>query len=87
MRNIIFEPNAFEDLNTWVEIDRRVFKRLFNLITETARDPFRGTGKPEPLKGNYRGCWSRRITDEHRLIYRVSENYIEIVSCRGHYQD
>lgn len=87
MRNIVFEPTAFEDLNTWVETDRRVFKRLYNLIIETARDPFRGTGKPEPLKGNYRSCWSRRITDEHRLIYRVSENTIEIVSCRGHYQD
>ena len=87
MRNIVFEPTAFEDLNTWVEIDRRIFKRLYNLIIETARDPFRGIGKPEPLKGNYRGCWSRRITDEHRLVYRVSENTIEIVSCRGHYQD
>ena len=87
MRNIVFEPTAFEDLNTWVEIDRRIFKRLYNLIIETARDPFRGIGKPEPLKGNYRGCWSRRITDEHRLVYRVSENIIEIVSCRGHYQD
>ena len=87
MRNIVFEPTAFEDLNTWVEIDRRIFKRLYNLIIETARDPFRGIGKPEPLKGNYRGCWSRRITDEHRLVFRVSENSIEIVSCRGHYQD
>ena len=87
MRNIVFEPTAFEDLNTWVEIDRRIFKRLYNLIIETARDPFRGIGKPEPLKGNYRGCWSRRVTDEHRLVYRVSENTIEIVSCRGHYQD
>ena len=87
MRNIVFEPTAFEDLNTWVEIDRRIFKRLYNLIIETARDPLRGIGKLEPLKGNYRGCWSRRITDEHRLVYSVSENTIEIVSCRGHYQD
>ena len=87
MRKIIFEPHAFEDLNTWVEVDRKVFKRLYNLITETAREPFQGTGKPEPLKGNYRGCWSRRITDEHRLVYRVFDTTIEIVSCRGHYLD
>ena len=87
MRKIIFEPGAFEDLNTWVEVDRKVFKRLYNLITETARDPFQGIGKPEPLKANYKGCWSRRITDEHRLVYRISENMIEIISCRGHYQD
>ena len=86
MRNIVFSPDSFEDLNTWVEIDRKVFKRLFHLITESSRDPFHGIGKPEPLKGNYRGCWSRRITDEHRLIYRVFDECIEIVSCRGHYQ-
>lgn len=87
MRRIIFNAAAFEDLNTWVEVDKKVFKRLYNLIIEVTRDPFHGTGKPEPLKGNYRGCWSRRITDEHRLIYRVFEDSIEIVSCRGHYND
>jgi toxin YoeB len=87
MRKILFDAAAFEDLNRWVEVDKKVFKRLYNLITESARDPFHGTGKPEPLKGNYRGCWSRRITEEHRLIYRVSETTIEIISCRGHYND
>jgi toxin YoeB len=86
MRKIIFEPNAFEDFTTWTEIDKKVFKRLYKLIIETTRDPFKGTGKPEPLKGNYKGYWSRRITDEHRLIYRVSQDNIEIISCRGHYE-
>ena len=86
MRKIIFEQDAFEDFTTWAEIDKKVFKRLYKLIIETSREPFKGTGKPEPLKGNYKGCWSRRITDEHRLIYRVSQNNLEIVSCRGHYE-
>jgi toxin YoeB len=87
MRLIIFESAAFEDFGDWSEYDRKVFKRIRQLIIETTRNPFEGTGKPEPLKGNYRGCWSRRITSEHRLIYRVSEDAIEIVSCRGHYDD
>ncbi len=86
MRKIIFEQDAFEDFTTWAEIDKKVFKRLYKLIIETSREPFKGTGKPEPLKGNYKGCWSRRITDEHRLIYRVSQDNLEIVSCRGHYE-
>ena len=87
MRLITFESSAFEDFGEWSEFDRKVFKRIRGLIIETARTPFEGTGKPEPLKGNYRGCWSRRITGEHRLIYRVTENAIEIISCRGHYED
>jgi toxin YoeB len=86
MRKIIFDPDAFGDFTTWTEIDKKVFKRLYKLIIEVTRDPFKGTGKPEPLKGNYKGCWSRRITDEHRLIYRVSQDNIEIISCRGHYE-
>jgi toxin YoeB len=87
MRLIIFEPSAFDEFGEWGEIDRKTFKRLRALIIETARTPFDGTGKPEPLKGNYRGCWSRRITSEHRLVYRVSDAAIEIVTCRGHYDD
>jgi toxin YoeB len=87
MRNIIFSPSAYEEFGEWSELDRKVFKRLRNLITEITREPFKGTGKPEPLKGNFRGCWSRRITDVHRLVYRVSEDSIEIVSCFGHYDN
>jgi toxin YoeB len=87
MRLIVFEPSAFDEFGEWSEIDRKTFKRLRVLIIETTRTPFEGTGKPEPLKGNYRGCWSRRITCEHRLVYRVSDNAIEIVTCRGHYED
>jgi toxin YoeB len=87
MRRIIFSPNAYDEFGDWSELDRKVFKRLRLLITETTREPFKGTGKPEPLKGNFRGCWSRRITEEHRLVYRVSEDAIEIVSCYGHYDN
>jgi toxin YoeB len=56
MKRIVFDPAAFEEYNEWSEIDRKIFKRLHSLIIETARTPFEGTGKPEPLKGNYRGC-------------------------------
>jgi len=87
MRLITFDPVAFEEYNTWGEIDKKVLKRLRSLIIETTRTPFEGTGKPEPLKGDYRGCWSRRITSEHRLVYRVTDKAIEIVTCRGHYDD
>jgi len=64
MRHIKFESDAFEEFGDWSEIDRKVFKLIRQLIVETARTPFDGTGKPEPLKGNYHGCWSRRITIE-----------------------
>jgi toxin YoeB len=87
MRRIIFSPNAYDEFGDWSELDRKVFRRLRALITEITREPFKGTGKPEPLKGNFRGCWSRRITEEHRLIYRVSDDAIEIVSCYGHYEN
>jgi toxin YoeB len=56
MRNIIFSPSAYEEFGEWSELDRKVFKRLRHLITEITREPFKGTGKPEPLKGNFRGC-------------------------------
>jgi toxin YoeB len=87
MRNIVFSPDAFDDFGKWSEFDKKIFKKLRNLIVECARNPFEGTGKPEPLKGNYSGCWSRRITDEHRLVYRVFDETIEIILCRGHYED
>jgi len=66
--------------------NKQIFNRLKKLIVETAKTPFDGTDKPEALKYEYAGCWSRRITEEHRLIYKVQENVIEIIACKFHYQ-
>ncbi len=85
MRKILFTPIAFEQYNDWQIENKQVFNKLKKLISETAKTPYVGTGKPEALKYEYSGCWSRRITDEHRLIYRVEENLIEILFCKFHY--
>ena len=66
-------------------MDTKLYERLVRLITETAREPFTGLGKPEPLRHQLKGCWSRRIDQEHRLVYRVTEDVITILSCRDHY--
>lgn len=87
MNDVLFRKKAIEQYLEWLQRDRAVFDKITALIEETGRTPFRGTGKPEPLKGNRRGCWSRRITEEHRLIYRVKDNALEILSCMGHYED
>lgn len=83
--NITFTPKAFTQYNEWNSDDETIFEKIKELIKQTVREPFKGIGKPEPLKGNYKGFWSRRITQEHRLIYRVTPAAIEIVSCKGHY--
>jgi len=80
-----FDPAAFDDLAWWVEKDRKKTIRLIKLIKEVQRDPFHGTGKPEPLKHELSGCWARRIDDEHRLVYQVREDKIRILACRYHY--
>ncbi len=87
MKNLEFDANAFEDLQWWVEHDRKVALRVFKLIQEAQRAPYEGTGQPEPLKHELTGCWSRRITQEHRLVYRVSEeeDKIRVLACRYHY--
>ena len=85
MRNIVFTPAAFEQYNSWLTIDKTMYNRLNKLIIETARSPFEGTGKPEALKHDLKGYWSRRINDEHRLVYRVDNNYIIIIACKLHY--
>jgi toxin YoeB len=66
--------------------DKKLFERIRRLIVETCRDPFLGTGKPEPLKGDLSGYWSRRISDEHRLVYKVDQDKITVVSCKTHYR-
>ena len=85
MRSLEFDPVAFEDLAFWVQQDRKTALRIIKLIREIQRDPFRGTGKPEPLRHELSGCWSRRIDEEHRLVYEVQEKKIRILACRYHY--
>ncbi len=86
MRTIVFHESAFEQYNDWALRDRKVFKRLGRLIIETAKTPFAGIGKPEPLKRELSRYWSRRITDEHRLVYRVTEDQLIIAACKYHYE-
>jgi toxin YoeB len=86
---ISFASDAFDDYVFWQSEDRTVLLRLNDLIKQCARTPFAGTGKPEPLKDQFRGWWSRRITQEHRLVYRMTgkgaDQTLEIVACRFHY--
>lgn len=86
---LIFSAHAWQDYLAFVETDPKSLKRLNALIAECRRHPFSGTGKPEPLKGNLKGWWSRRITLEHRLVYRVTgdgeDQALEIAQCRYHY--
>ena len=85
MRGVGFHPRAFEDYIDWSIADKKVFKNINRLIKQMQRTPFDGIGKPEPLKGDMKGCWSRRIDQKHRLVYKVSDEEITIISCRGHY--
>ena len=83
--NIVFAPQAWEDYQHWQTADRKILKRTNQLITATQRSPFDGIGKPEPLKYGLAGAWSRRITDEHRLVYRVVAGDLQIIQARYHY--
>jgi len=85
VRNLEFDAAAFEDLAWWVEQDRNKALRIISLIKDVQRDPFTGIGKPEPLRHQLKGSWSRRIDQEHRLIYQVTEEKIRILACRYHY--
>ena len=80
-----FKPQAFDDLQYWVRHQPKLAKRLLRLIEETQRDPFGGIGKPEPLKNELSGWWSRRIDGEHRLVYKVEREVLIIAQARGHY--
>lgn len=86
MRRITFTPDAFREYNEWMETDAETLQKIILLLRNIQGTPFSGLGKPEPLKGNFSGYWSRRITHADRLIYKVSNNDIEIIKCRGHYQ-
>ena len=84
-RHIIFHSDAWNDYLYWQTQDRKTLERINALVRECQRNPFVGIGKPEPLKEKLSGCWSRRIDDTNRLVYRVSQAQIEIVACRYHY--
>ena len=82
---LVWQTNAWEDYCYWQKQDKKILERVNELIKDCLRSPFKGIGKPEPLKGNYAGCLSRRITQEHRLIYKINERRLHILQCRYHY--
>lgn len=84
-RSLQWDIDAWKNYLFWQKEDKSILKRINQLIKEVLRHPFSGTGKPEPLKGNLKGLWSRRINHEHRLVYIVEETTIIIVDCKGHY--
>lgn len=83
--SVVFSPQAWEDYQHWQSIDRAIVKRINRLVNEVRRNPYEGIGKPEPLKYGLVGAWSRRITDEHRLVYRIAGENLEILQVRYHY--
>ncbi len=83
--NLVFAPQAWEDYQHWVQTDRKLLKRINELIKDTVRSPYQGIGKPEPLRHALAGFWSRRITDEHRMVYRIVGKNLEIAQLRFHY--
>ncbi len=85
MKNVAFTPDAFTEYNEWFEKDKQIVERIKMLIRDIDRDPFKGIGKPEPLRSNWSGYWSRRINQEHRLVYKITNTQILIVKCKGHY--
>jgi len=84
-RRIAFEASAFEDFNEWASLNKKIHQKIITLIKDINRAPFVGLGKPEALKHEYSGYWSRRINDEHRLIYKVTDTDIIIIACKYHY--
>lgn len=86
MRKIWFDE-AWEDYLYWQTQDKKTLKRVNSLVRDIERDPFNGIGKPEPLRGELSGSWSRRIDDVNRIVYRVIGGTLEIISCKGHYED
>lgn len=82
---LVWSEKSWDDYLYWQQTDKQILKKVNSLLKDIKRDSFSGIGKPEPLKYQFSGFWSRRITDEHRLVYEVSDNSISIASCRFHY--
>jgi toxin YoeB len=85
MQNIAFEKRAFQEFTEWASIDKKIHSKIIELINDVLRTPFTGLGKPEPLKHELQGYWSRRTTNEHRLVYKVTNEEVLIISCKSHY--
>lgn len=85
MTRLVFTPHGWGDYVSWQTVDRKMLKRLNSLIAECLRTPTEGTGKPEPLRHEGPGIWSRRITQEHRLVYHIGDDAITVVQARFHY--
>ena len=85
MKQVAFEGAAFVEFTHWSVEDKKIYQKIITLIKDIDRSPFSGVGKPEALKHQLSGYWSRRITDEHRLVYKITETTIIIASCRYHY--
>ncbi len=84
-REAVFDPSFLEDLTYWTRTDRRLALRILKLVEAILRDPFDGIGKPEPLRGELAGRWSRRIDIEHRLVYQVADDRVHFLGARYHY--
>lgn len=87
MSKIQFAEDAWEEYLYWLSHDKKTLKKINTLLKEIQRTPFEGTGKPEPLKGDLRGMWSRRINHEDRLVYRFENDTVMVEQCKGHYED
>jgi toxin YoeB len=81
-----FDPHALEDLRFWIDTDRRKALKIIDLLDDILKTPFAGLGKPEPLRFELKGCWSRRIDQEHRLVYKLERGVLVVLACRYHYQ-
>ena len=86
-RKIVFESSAFADFSEWASLDKKIYSKIVELIKDIDRSPFEGLGKPKPLKHELSGFWSRRINNEHRLVYQVNDEEIAIVACKYHYSE
>ena len=84
---LLWEDRAWEDYLYWQMQDRKTLRRINLLIGDMKRNPFEGIGKPEPLKGNLNGYWSRRIDETNRIVYYLQNEVVYVISCRGHYED
>lgn len=87
MNNIMFSDRAWEEYCYWQTQDKKTLKKINQLLLDIKRNGLTGIGKPEPLKDNLSGFWSRRIDDANRLVYKITNDYIEIVQCKGHYDN
>ncbi len=85
MKRVVFESSAFDDFTDWSTKNKKVYSKIVRLIRDIRRSPFTGLGKPEPLRHELQGYWSRRIDDEHRLVYKVTDEAVIIIACKYHY--